>query len=217
MNTTPLSKRLLYSAPVQKALTWLVRVIIKSLSWTLRYEIEGIEEVQTFLRDPNHPPCILAMWHNRQLLTYPLYRKAFGFTPAAILISKSRDGDIPTDYALSYSNSMVIRVGHKARHEALLRMIDAIEKKWVCIITPDGPRGPIYAIKPGILFLAKKSHAVIIALSWTASTKYEFSSWDRFQLPLPFAKIRARFSEPISLPENGDEKELAERLKAALG
>ncbi len=72
------------------------------------------------------------------------------------------------------------------------------------LIHPDGPFGPAYKIKPGIIYLAKKTKAMILPLGCYCRHAYHIPRWDRYTLPLPFSKIHVQAGELIQIPE-GDQ------------
>jgi lysophospholipid acyltransferase (LPLAT)-like uncharacterized protein len=88
-------------------------------------------------------------------------------------------------------------------------------------ITPDGPRGPLHEFKPGAVMLAQLTGKPILPVSIAASHTWRFSTWDRFELPLPFSRIVIAYGEPVKMPRGIDAEslarlqvEMADRLKA---
>jgi hypothetical protein len=165
----------------------LVRLILRTCQW----EVEGLEE---FKRLATSEKCLLMLWHNRLALTpFILYRYAHHFTYAAV-VSNSRDGQLIGRVVQSYRTGKTIRVSHQARHQALKEIIACLDKKEaIVIITPDGPRGPIYKVKPGSALAALQTEAYVIPLTWEADRYWTFKTWDQLRLPKPFAKIKVTF------------------------
>ena len=157
-------------------------------------------------------PLIIVLWHNNLLLLAPILIKFTKNVSYTVLISKSRDGDIPSYLAGTYPKVDVIRVGHKTRHIAMLDSLAAIEKGNILVLTPDGPRGPVHVVKPGVIFSAQKTNADVVALSWQASKMYRLKSWDRFCIPMPFSKLHVSFSPALSFEsvEVDDAKKILE-------
>jgi lysophospholipid acyltransferase (LPLAT)-like uncharacterized protein len=82
------------------------------------------------------------------------------------------------------------------------------------VITPDGPRGPVYELGPGIILLAQKSGAPVFPANLEYSRCWRLKSWDRFILPRPFSKIRVIFGPPHHVAlTSSDEAFEAERLR----
>ena len=178
-------KKTLYKAYVSVA-SLLLFWFIKLYFFTLRIRVEGKDVLKKHLVDKNAPSSIIALWHN-QLLFSALLRKLTRNTNLSVVISKSRDGDVASRFAQRFTNFSVIRVGHKTRHKALKEMVAVLEKGSLLIITPDGPRGPCYQLKPGVFYCAEKARANIIPMRWTASRSLELNSWDKFRIPYPFS------------------------------
>jgi len=180
---------------MKKFAAYILYGLIKLLYATFRVRVEGADCLTTLLKTPNHPPLIIALWHSRLMLLAPLMRKVAPIVPFTVLISKSRDGDIPSFYAELFNLVKVIRVGHKTRSGALLESMSALDRGEIIVLTPDGPRGPNQEVKSGAIFAAEKCDASIIAMGWSASKAIYLKSWDRFCIPLPFAKITVRFEQ----------------------
>src|SRR5690606_11011224 len=77
-------------------------------------------------------------------------------------------------------------------------------------ITPDGPEGPSYEIKPGITFIAQKADATILPLGAYARRGYRVPRWDRYVMPYPFSKIAIQIGKPIVLEKGGEEAGITE-------
>ena len=95
-------------------------------------------------------------------------------------------------------------------------------------ISPDGPKGPPRKIKPGLFYLSKILTARIVPLSVACRKKWILSSWDSFEIPLPFATIVLYIGESLGnhdLCSEEDAKSILEnrmvsndqKAKAALG
>jgi len=175
--------------------------ILYLLARTCTFEVEGAEE---FVQLAGKENCILMLWHNRlALVPYLLSRHTKGIRYAA-LVSASRDGEILTYVAKGYENGSTIQVPHLGRYKALQGIIRRLgeTEKIVIIITPDGPRGPRYELKPGIALAALETHARVVPLDWEAVDFWELKTWDKLRLPKPFTTIRARFLPPVGFGED---------------
>ena len=161
--------------------------------------------------------AILMLWHNKLFLIGPSILKAAPELSYCAFISNSKDGDIAAEYTTSYSIGTTVRVPHDSKNQALKMLITRLKlKRDVAIITPDGPRGPRYEVKPGTAIVAKQTGAGIIPFSWTSSAFFELNTWDKMQIPKPFSTIIATFNEPIYLSEDSSAEEDLARLKSGL-
>lgn len=185
-----------------------IRLILWLLLKTCKFRLHGADH---FLNLPASSPCIIMLWHNRLVLIGPAILKSKTPRLFTAFISNSKDGDIASAYTTSYPIGRVIRVPHDNKKQALQTLIEKLQSSpETAIITPDGPRGPIYQVKPGTAIAALESGAKVIPFSWECSNYFEFKSWDRFRLPKPFSVIDAYFGAPIDLEK---EKPLEEHLK----
>jgi lysophospholipid acyltransferase (LPLAT)-like uncharacterized protein len=99
----------------------------------------------------------------------------------------------------------------------LVKLVRRIEKGENCYITPDGPDGPAYAIKPGVIFIARKANAIMLPFGAYARHGYRLNRWDQYVVPYPFSRISINVGPPITGLDEGDELELiSERLTDAL-
>lgn len=192
-------KRILLTYGLAYCAKGLLRLILS----TCRFEVVGLENLN---QTAEKRSCILMLWHNRLAIMSEFLRK---FAPQHIysaFISNSNDGEALAILANSYSFGRTIRVPHAARYLALKTMIRRLRsQKEVVIITPDGPKGPAYRIKPGIGAAAIQASAPIIPLTWVANNFWQFGTWDKLILPKPFSKITVSIGSPISLSKQAED------------
>jgi lysophospholipid acyltransferase (LPLAT)-like uncharacterized protein len=192
----------------------LIRLIVATLRVTL-------DDRGGIMNQPEHAPVILAFWHNRLFLMAPFYERYCRGRTALALISRSRDGQFISDVAARFGVKSAR--GSSSRHgvsAALTAMHAARDEKLDIVITPDGPRGPVYKIQPGILRVAQSTGRPIVTVTTHLEWKWTLKSWDRFQVPLPFSRCQLASGEPIHVPETATDKELEEiysRLAVSLG
>ncbi len=175
--------------PVIALLAFCLRLVTSLLFATLRIKIEGKKELVQAAKSP----LIVALWHDGLFLA-SLIRRVLKEKPLAIVVSNSKDGKLLAAYGKTFTNVEPIFVPHNSRHAALLQTVDAITSNKVVLITPDGPRGPRHAIKPGIFFAQEKADCQIIAMNWKATSYWELKSWDRLRIPKPFAKVTVSYT-----------------------
>ena len=183
---------------------------------TLRLQVEDPHQVREFVRNQ---PVIFAIWHNRLLMLPRVFDPSFPTRQSYGLISASRDGDLIARF-IEWSGYGTIR-GSSSRKGviALRQLVDTLADGSNVLVTPDGPRGPVYQVSQGIIFLAQKSGAAIVPIHMEYSSAWRLKSWDRFAVPRPFATLRAIFGaplrvEPLSAPEEFEREQL--RLEGAM-
>ncbi|MEY2518246.1 MAG: hypothetical protein QOF24_5 [Verrucomicrobiota bacterium] len=198
--------------------SWRARVLIelgfglyRLWARTLRLKVEDPHDVVSFVRKQ---PVIFAIWHNRLLMLPRVFDPSFPTRESYGLISASRDGDL-VSILIERSGYGTIR-GSSSRKGviALRRLVETLAAGDNVLLTPDGPRGPVYQATQGIVFLAQKTGAPVVPIHMEYSSCWRLKSWDRFILPRPFAKLRAIFGAPIEVaPIAGAEQFEAERLR----
>jgi len=160
---------------------------------TLRLQLEDPTDVVALVQDQ---PVIFAIWHNRLLMLPPPFDRWFPTRQSIGLISASRDGDL-VSILIERSGYGTIR-GSSSRQGviALRQLVDGLAAGMNVLITPDGPRGPVYEVSSGVIFVAQKSGAAIVPLHLEYSSCWRLKSWDRFVVPRPFCTLRFILGAP---------------------
>ena len=178
---------------------WLVGFgyrLIQLWARTLRFELQDRGEV---VRASKQHPFIFAVWHNRLLLLPSVFRRFLSPRHAAALISASGDGDLVAAFVERHGYGTIRGSTSRKGASALLRLADVFETGTHIVITPDGPREPVYQIGQGVVFLAQKCNAEIVPGSVECSSCWRFKSWDRFILPRPFSTVRVILGVPLRI------------------
>ena len=66
--------------------------------------------------------------------------------------------------------------------------------------TLDGPRGPARVAQPGAVWLAKATGNPVLPFHLEADRCWTTNSWDRTQIPKPFATVSIAVGEPFEVP-----------------
>lgn len=157
-------------------------------------------------RFPSFLPCY---WHQHHLfcsryLLLQRRRLKIGF-----LISPSVDGELGA-MIIRRAGAYVIR-GSSSHTGALAlkEYFQALMKEQISpIINPDGPRGPRFKFKPGAVLLSQMSGRPMLPIAYAASRAW-LVQWDRFVLPLPFARIAIAIGPPREVPRVLDVEAMA--------
>ena len=135
---------------------------------------------------------IFSFWH-RNIIPLIYFHK---FRKIAVLISPSKDGEYISG-PVSVLGYKPVRGSANKKSKAALKELISISRKHDLAITPDGPKGPIYELKDGVLFLSYITKNPIVPLKINISNEWVFGSWDRFRFPKPFSKIDIEYGEPV--------------------
>jgi lysophospholipid acyltransferase (LPLAT)-like uncharacterized protein len=209
------ARRLLYACAVPLAVG-LIRVW-----WRLCrvVRIEGLQHLDAALaRAPSLVPCY---WHQHQLYCgkFLVDQRARGLTPGW-LISPSVDGELGAMMVRRFGGAVIRGSSTHTGARALRDYYQALVRDNVSpVITPDGPRGPRFKFKPGALLLAQMSGRPILPMSYAASRAW-LIKWDKFVIPVPFARIAIAIGPPCYVPRVTDaallerlERQMEEELK----
>jgi hypothetical protein len=168
-------------------------------------------------------PVIFCAWHNRLALAMAFYddfvRAKWPCAGLCAMISASRDGGFLASLVEPFGLVPIRGSTSRRGPQALLEATSWMEKNYSIAITPDGPRGPAYKIQEGILHLAQLTGRPIIPISNYASWKITMRSWDRFQIPLPFARCELRYGQPFWVPRDTSDaarEQLCRELEKAM-
>jgi lysophospholipid acyltransferase (LPLAT)-like uncharacterized protein len=193
---------------------WLIAFgfrLLQVLAHTLRYEMEDRAGVVGKKMERNY---IAALWHNRLLLISIVLKKFLPERPGAGLISASRDGDLIADVTRRFGFDVVRGSSSKMGASALRELAEVLTSGRDVLITPDGPRGPVYELGPGIVFLAQKTGASVVPVNMEYSSCWRVKSWDRFIIPKPFSKVRVTIGQPQTVGSTASDEEFErERLR----
>lgn len=178
---------------------------------TLRLRVEDPHDVVGFVRQQ---PVIFAIWHNRLLMLPRVFDPTFPTRESYGLISASRDGDMIANWIERAGYGTIRGSSSRKGAAALRQLMDTLAANGNVLFTPDGPRGPVYQVSQGVVFLAQKSGAPIVPIHMEYSSCWRLKSWDRFVVPRPFATLRAIFGAPIRIPPlDAPEQFEAEQLR----
>ena len=193
---------------------WLaVRTVDATLRWRL------VDPEDAFHRVVLAGPVIFAIWHNRLALSLMTYRRYVvrhqSHRHMAAMVSASRDGGMLA-HALKLFHVQPVRGSSSRRGaQALLEMQRLAGQGWDLAITPDGPRGPRYHLQSGVIGVASATGLPVVPACLDISRKKVLHTWDRFQIPLPFARITIRVAPVLRVPRHPD-ADTQERLRAEL-
>jgi len=165
-------------------------IVIRLLAWTWRIRIVNPEAVAR-LRAAN-APYVFACWHGQML---PLLWAHRG-QGIAILVSEHRDGEIITRIARTIGFNAVRGSTSRGAGRALLGLVAELERGRPVAVTPDGPRGPAGTFAPGALVAAQRAGVPLLTVGAWASSAWQLTSWDRFLIPKPFARINVAYGGP---------------------
>jgi lysophospholipid acyltransferase (LPLAT)-like uncharacterized protein len=158
---------------------------------------------------------IVAFWHNRVLLMPLPYRGE----QMCIMNSQHRDGQIASRTLARWGIRSVQGSATRGGVRGFLALLAAFRRGCDLAVVPDGPRGPRYVAKPGVIHLARATGARIFPATYAAQWKRQLRSWDRLLIPLPFSRVAFVIGAPIVVDRRSDDGEVERKrleLESAL-
>lgn len=183
-------------------LTNSVFVLFKLLGLTYRHIFINRQVIDDAKNANKGKPHILAIWHQNIFAGLQVENQKH-----IVLISPSKDGEFVSVTCKKLGHEVVRGSSNKKPHVALREMFSLMSRGIPAAISIDGPRGPLYDVKSGIIELARKTQAIIVPMSPIPQKYWSFKSWDKFRLPKPFTKIVVVYGEPFTIPEDVSREE----------
>jgi lysophospholipid acyltransferase (LPLAT)-like uncharacterized protein len=176
--------------------------LFHAIGKTLRYEIEGWENLERVEREGKQP--IYCFWHDR------IFAGTYFFRNRKIIVmnSLSFDGAYMARFVQKLGYGSVRGSSTRGGTGALVEMIRLMRSGFATAFTVDGPRGPRYEAKLGPVLLSKKTGDPMLPFLLECKRFWTVGSWDRAQIPKPFSQVKLMIEKPIQVSENASDDEL---------
>jgi lysophospholipid acyltransferase (LPLAT)-like uncharacterized protein len=176
----------------------LVALLLRALDRSLRYEV-----VVEPGAEPATPPGqqVWCFWH-RCLIPCACY--FHGKFKTAVLISGSFDGELIARTIERLGFLTARGSSTRSGGSGLWALAKAVGRGHGAVFTADGPRGPVYKVKPGAIKLAQVTGYSIGIFYAHPQKAWQLRSWDRFLIPKPFSRVAISFARDVEVPETGD-------------
>lgn len=184
--------------------------LIRGLAATVDFRFHDDAAVRSWEREGR--PFILAFWHRHLILM----RYAYRGSRMSVLVSQSWDGEL-TSQTLAHLGIDTCRGSSSQGGAAALReLLRRARYGSDLAFTPDGPRGPVHKVQPGVIVAAAMSGLPIQPVAIAATRRKLLRSWDRMLVPLPGARVEVVYGPPLTVASRSSIAEEAERLESSL-
>jgi lysophospholipid acyltransferase (LPLAT)-like uncharacterized protein len=183
--------------------------LINLLGRTLRWRVDGLQHLERVAASGHQP--IIAFWHGR-ILPGTLYFQRRGIV---VMTSENFDGEWIARIIHRFGYRTARGSTSRGARKAMLQLVREMAKGRGTGLTLDGPRGPARVAQPGAVWLAKATGNPVVPIHLEASSHWTLGSWDRTQVPKPFARVSLAIGEPLYLPRDADDDAL-DRARAEL-
>jgi lysophospholipid acyltransferase (LPLAT)-like uncharacterized protein len=173
------------------AIAFVAAPLIGALGRTLTWEVEGADHYAAVVQSGHQP--ILAFWHGRILSGLYYFRNR----RIVVITSQNFDGEwiarIIARFGFGAARGSTSRGGARA----LVQMRRDLAEGKPVAFTIDGPRGPARVAQSGAAWLSGATGHPVLPFHIEADRFWSTKSWDRAQIPKPFARMRVAIGAPI--------------------
>ena len=126
-------------------------------------------------------------------------------------MSLSFDGDVIAYVAERFGIHSVRGSSSRGGMGAFKQLLTLHKQGYDLGLTVDGPRGPRYEVKAGIIAAASRTGMPVLPFAAVAKREWVLNrSWDHFRVPKPFTTIICVFGEAIIVPKDVDSGRFAD-------
>src|SRR5581483_4305184 len=163
---------------------FVISVVLRLVHRTLRVRL--VDPAGVVARRAAGEPVLAAFWHEGLVLLPLMVTRLRWPGRPSVMLSWHRDAET------------------RGRLGGLRGLLEARRRGEDIVIAPDGPRGPRRRAKEGVVQLARATGLPVVAVGLAAEPVRRLGSWDRLQLPRPFARAVVVLGAPVALPADKD-------------
>jgi lysophospholipid acyltransferase (LPLAT)-like uncharacterized protein len=172
---------------------------------TLRWRTDGLEHLDRIVAAGRQP--IFGFWHGRILPATWFFRRR----GIVVITSENFDGEWIARIIERFGYGTARGSTSRGARRAILQLKRELAGGRPVAFTLDGPRGPARRAQPGAVWLAGATGHPILPFHIEASRHWTASSWDRTQVPRPFARVALAMGAPVEVPPDAGEAGLEEK------
>lgn len=195
------------------------KLVLEAASVLASRYLRLVQATNTFVQEPSdfvekiqsELPVIVAMWHGQHFMIH--YAWPVGAKVAA-LISRHRDAELNAMVLHRFGVKAIRGSGGRAekarKHGGMAALRDmrrSLKEGHTVVMTADVPKTARMA-GLGIVTLARLSGRPVYPLAVVTSRRFNFRSWDRASLGLPFGRGAMVLGAPIRVARDADEPAL---------
>src|SRR5579864_2840472 len=172
---------------------------VRALGSTLRWKSEGFERYDEIVSAGRRP--VLAFWHGRILAATYFFRQR----DIVVITSENFDGEWIAGIIRRFGYGTARGSTSRGARKALLQLRRDMAAGRPAAFTVDGPRGPARVAQPGAVWLAKATGNPVLPFHIEADRAWTLNSWDRTQIPKPFARVAVAIGNPFNVAPDANE------------
>ena len=171
-----------------------------------RFQVTGLEHLHA--AQARERPLIFTAWHGMTMMLVGFFANHYDLSRLVLILPDDWRGTTLVVFANKLGVTPFPMNLHgdasMATARQLAKLVRQVKTGRDAYITPDGPEGPSYVIKPGITYIAQKADATILPVGAYARHGYRVPRWDRYVMPFPFSKIAIQIGEPLVVDKDAD-------------
>lgn len=201
-------------SPFRHGWTWRDRVLVQLAGAAIAF---GLRLLYVTLRlHVDDPSGVMAAWAQGERVVWATWHDGIILLPLMktrverrlrprVMLSWHRDGEIAAQAVQRFGVHVIRGSSTRGWLGALRGLVDANARGDDLVVVPDGPRGPRHEAKDGVVQLARVTGLPVVAVGLAANPATRFRSWDRMQLPRPFARVAIVLSPPVVIERRNAE------------
>lgn len=156
---------------------------------------------------PKGIPVVYCIWHEDLLSYFTVFNKV----EKQIWMNHPAWYMKPVHVLLRLSGVEHICLGSSGNSgkEALAKVIGYLQQGYSTTIASDGPAGPAYELKPGVLFMSRDANVPVVPLRFECGRYSRLGNWDRKVVPAFFSTITVVVGEKTLVTDSNFENSAA--------
>lgn len=90
--------------------------------------------------------------------------------------------------------------------KAAEQLVSFLKDGYSTVLLPDGPHGPPFQMKKGVLYISMQSEVPIVPVKFESVPSVGIRNWDQRKWPVPFSRITVEFGEPVQVTKSNIEE-----------
>jgi lysophospholipid acyltransferase (LPLAT)-like uncharacterized protein len=182
---------------------WLIALALRLVYRTLRIRV--MDEGGVLAAREQGTTIIATFWHDAIALMPLMVTRLAWPGQVRVMLSWHRDAEIAARAIGHLGIACVYGSSTRGWLGGVRGLLAASARGEDLAIAPDGPLGPRHEAKDGVVQLARATGRPMIAFGVAAWPARRLGSWDRMQLPRPFARVALVLSAPIPVGARGED------------
>jgi len=209
-------------SPFRRHWTWRDRLIVGVAGWAiatlmrlvyLTLRVRCVDPHGVLRGHAAGHRVVWATWHDGiALLPLMVVRVERRLRPRVVL-SWHRDAEIAAQVVRRFGVAVTRGSATRGWLGAMRGLLEADARGEDLVVVPDGPKGPRHEAKEGVVQLARATRHPVVAIGIASHPGRRLRTWDRLQVPRPFARVALVLSAPVPIARGGD---ALARVQAAL-